>query len=144
MRSTLVDVAYGYLQIGPLSALSSPDRPINDPLEFASVHNGVIYVQAGTHTGQVELDAAVVRELPDRRFGSAAWEEVLYPIDERELRVTSFYGLNESFQLLLPRAWTIARVRIVSEHYSEAAERSVTGQQADPLEHVIVEFASQE
>ncbi|GAA3090977.1 hypothetical protein GCM10010464_63480 [Pseudonocardia yunnanensis] len=141
MSSTLLDVAYGYLQIGPLSALSSPDRPANDPLEFASVHNSVIYVQVGTHTGQVELDVTVVRDLQERSFGSAAWEELLYPVEERELRATSFHGLNESFRLFLPQEWVVARVRIVSERYSEAAERSVTGQQVDPLEHVRVEFA---
>ena len=140
MPTAIIDVAYGYIQVGPVTALVSSDRPANDPTEFASVHAGVLYIQAGTHTGQVELEVAVLEELADRRFGRAAWEEVTYPISERQLEVSSFYGLTDDFTIELP-AWIAARIRVVSERYIEASESSVHGEPLDPLEHVLVEFA---
>ncbi|WP_433280344.1 hypothetical protein ACQPZA_11450 [Pseudonocardia xinjiangensis] len=138
-------VAYGYLLIGNLDSITSPELDTRSAPDFAEVvTEGLIHVQAATHTGDVLLDVTILDGMTDRRTGrGAAADTLLLPLLSPTIVVSTFWGLVEGCEVELPEQWTAARVRITSPRYAEVAAREreyLPGPHADP-EEILVEFA---
>jgi hypothetical protein len=141
----IAGVAYGYLLIGNLEAITSPELELSGAPDFAGVvTDGLIHVQAATHTGDVLLDVTILDGMTNRRTGrGAAAETLLLPLLSRKLVVSTFWGLVEGCEVELPEQWTAARVRITSPRYAEVHAREMEylpDPPADP-EEIVIEFA---
>jgi hypothetical protein len=138
-------VSYGYLLIGNLEAITSPELEVGDAPDFAKViAEGLIHVQAATHSGDVLLEATVVDGLTDRK-GSKGMESetLLMPLLDQKVVVSTFWGLVEGLEVVLPEQWTAARVRITSPRYTEVHNREMAylpDPPSDP-EEILMEFA---
>ncbi|WP_433555965.1 hypothetical protein ACQPWY_26805 [Pseudonocardia xinjiangensis] len=145
MLHVLAGVSYGYLLIGNLEAINSPELEVRGAPEFAEViAEGLVHVQAATHTGDVLLEATVGDGLTDlRRKRGMVSETLLMPLLTQNVVVTTFWGLVEGFEIVLPEEWNAARVRVTSPRYAEIHDRE-TAYLPDPpndAEEISLEFA---
>lgn len=145
MPRAIAGVSYGYLLIGNLAAIASPELDMGDAPDFAKVvTEGLIRVQAATHTGDVLLEATVLDGMTNRRRSKGAEvETLLLPLLGRNVVVSTFWGIVEGCEVELPEQWTAARVRITSPRYTEVYAREMDYLPDPPTdpEEILVEFA---
>lgn len=133
-----LSVAYGYLELGSLDAFAA--RGYSSPSGFISVTDELVTVATGTHTGVVDLEVSIGEDVERREEFPGQRDEVELPIDDHNIHVGTFHGLDETFHLLLPEDWMVARVRAFSERFDEA--QSSGGHTLTPPELVRIDFSS--
>jgi len=134
-----VDVAYGYIEIGAVDDLGADRRGTPDTSEFLSVKDNVARIQAGTHTGEVELEGVLVDKLPAAVEGRAARGEVQLTLTAHTIFASTFHGIATGFQVTLPQTWKAVRIRATSERYFEATTISEI-EDLKPPERILLEF----
>lgn len=135
-----VGIAYGYIEIGTLRDLGAPREGTADTGEFVSVRENVARIQAGTHTGNVEVTINIVEELSAPAEGRTARGETELTLVDHQLFASTFHGLAEGIEINLPDDWATTRMRATSPRYFEASMAS-DHYELDPPERIVIEFA---
>jgi hypothetical protein len=105
-----------------------------------SVRENVARIQAGTHTGNVDVEITVVQELSAPAEGRAARGEAELVLVDHQLFASTFHGPADGIEVNLPDAWAATRMRATSPQYFEASEDGEVDE-LDPPERIVLEFA---